>query len=148
MSAQPILFRRSRRQLIIRAAAQGEILMVRESEIRQAIAAHDYWKGYLRNAIRTGRIDMPVEAIRSDSQCVFGKWLDGAMLTSQEESAHHLITIKERHAEFHQTAASVVELILAGKKSDAEKMMSIGGEYAKISAELTLALREWMKQLH
>jgi hypothetical protein len=33
--------------------------MVHIKEIDQAIAAHGYWKTYLRNAIKTGQIDMP-----------------------------------------------------------------------------------------
>jgi hypothetical protein len=121
--------------------------MVHIKEIDQAIAAHGYWKDYLRNIIKTGRIDTPVETIRSDNQCVFGKWLDGSMLKPMEEASHHYKTVKERHAEFHKTAARVVELVLAGKKSDAERMISFGGEYANISAELTLAMMEWKKSL-
>jgi len=121
--------------------------MVHSKEIDQAIAAHGYWKNYLRNAIKTGQIDTTVEAIRSDNQCVFGKWLEGSMLTTMEEASHHYKTVKERHAEFHKTAARVVELALAGKKSDAERMISLGGEYTKISAELHLAMMEWKKSL-
>jgi hypothetical protein len=41
----------------------------------------------------------------------------------------------------------VVELVLVGKKSDAERMVSFGGEYAKISSKLTLAMMEWKKSL-
>lgn len=107
------------------------------------MAAHDYWKAYLKNAVETGQIDTPVETIRSDDQCVFGKWLNGSMLTPMEKSSHYYKTVKELHAEFHKTAARVVELVLAGKKSDAAKMLSLGGEYAKISAELTLAMMKW-----
>ena len=121
--------------------------MVHSKEIDQAIAAHGYWKNYLRNAIKTGQIDTTVEAIRSDNQCVFGKWLEDSMLTPMEEASHHYKTVKERHAEFHKTAARVVELALAGKKSDAERMISLGGEYTKISAELHLAMMEWKKSL-
>lgn len=121
--------------------------MVYIKEIDQAIAAHGYWKVYLGNAIKTGQIDTSIETIRSDNQCVFGKWLDGSMPTFMEETSHHYITVKERHAEFHKTAARVVELILTGKKSDAERMMSPGGEYARISGELILAMMEWKKSL-
>jgi hypothetical protein len=120
--------------------------MVDIKEINQAIAAHGYWKTYLRNAIITGKIDTPVETIQSDKQCVFGKWLDASMLTSTEKESYHYIRVKELHAEFHETAARVAELVLAGKKSDAERMMAPGGEYAKISAELTLAMMEWQKE--
>ena len=121
--------------------------MVHSKEIDQAIAAHGYWKEYLRNAIKTGQIDTPVETIRSDNQCIFGKWLDSSLLTPMEEASPHYKTVKERHAEFHKTAARVVELALAGKKSDAERMISLGGEYTKISAELHSAMMEWKKSL-
>jgi hypothetical protein len=121
--------------------------MAEIKEIDQAIAAHGYWKAYLRNAIVTGRIDTPVETIRSDNQCIFGKWLDASMLIPEEETSYYYIRVKVLHAEFHETAARVAELALAGKKSDAERMMAPGGEYAQISAQLTLAMTEWKKSL-
>jgi hypothetical protein len=122
--------------------------MVDIKEIDQAIAAHGYWKAYLRNAIITGKIDTPVETIRSDNQCIFGRWLDASMLTSTEKESYHYITVKELHAKFHETAARVAGLVLAGKKSDAERMMAPDGEYAKISAQLTLAMMGWKKSLN
>jgi hypothetical protein len=118
--------------------------MVHSEEIDQAIAAHGYWKAYLLNAIKTGQIDIPVEMVRSDNQCIFGRWLATCPL---EDISHHFIAVKERHEEFHKTAARVVELVLAGKKDDAEKMMSPDGEYARISTELTLAMMAWKKGL-
>jgi hypothetical protein len=118
--------------------------MVHSEEIDQAIAAHGYWKAYLLNAIKTGQIDIPVEMVRSDNQCIFGRWLATCPL---EDISHHFIAVKERHEEFHKTAARVVELVLAGKKDDAEKMMSPDGEYARISTELTLAMMAWKKSL-
>jgi len=122
--------------------------MVDIKEIDQAIAAHGYWKAYLRNATITGKIDMSVETIRSDTQCVFGKWLDVSMLTSTERESYHYVTVKELHAKFHETAARVAGLVLAGKKSDAERMMAPDGDYAKVSAQLTLAMMEWKKSLN
>lgn len=121
--------------------------MAHIEEIQKAIAAHSKWKADLRQAMQTGKIDTPVETIRMDNQCFFGKWLDGSELTPAEKASHHYKTVKEHHAEFHKTAARVVELVLAGKKSDAEGMMSLGGEYAKISAKLTLAMMDWKKSL-
>ena len=116
-------------------------------ELDKAISAHGKWKFDLKQAIKNGYIDTPVETIRSDSQCFFGKWLDGSALASVEKESDHYKTVKEYHAEFHKIAARVVELVLAGKKSDAEEMMSLGGEYAKISSTLTLAMMEWKKNL-
>jgi len=133
--------------ILIRRRINREEYMVDIKEIDQAIAAHGYWKTYLRNAITTGRIDTPVETICSDSRCVFGKWLDASMLTSTEKESYHYITVKGLHARFHETAARVAGLVLAGKKSEAERMMAPDGEYAKISAQLSLAMMGWRKSL-
>lgn len=45
--------------------------------------------------------------------------------------------MKALHAEFHKSAARVVELALAGKKAEAHDLMApVGGEYTKISSKL------------
>lgn len=121
--------------------------MAHIEEIEKAIAAHGKWKADLRQTLQTGKIDKPVETIRMDKQCFFGKWLDGSSLTPEEKESRHYKTVKEHHAEFHKTAARVVELVLAGKKSDAERMMSLGGEYAQISSKLILAMMDWKRSL-
>lgn len=121
--------------------------MVHIGEIEKAIGAHGKWKADLKHAIQTGHIDTPVETIRMDTQCFFGKWLDGSSLTQVEKASHNYKTVKEHHAEFHKIAAHVAELILTGKKSDAEGMIALGGEYAQISSKLTLAMMEWKKSL-
>jgi hypothetical protein len=121
--------------------------MAHIAEIEKAIGQHSKWKAALRHAIQTGQIDTTVEAIQRDDHCFFGQWLDGPALTAAEMASRHYKTVKERHAEFHKTAARVLELVLAGKRSDAERMMSIGGEYSKMSALLTLAMMEWKKSL-
>jgi hypothetical protein len=121
--------------------------MAHIEEIEKAIVAHSKWKADLRQAIKDGYIHTPVDTIRMDDQCFFGKWLDGPTLTPVERASGHYKKVKERHAEFHETAAHVVELVMAGRKSDAERMMSLGGEYAQISSRLTLAMIDWKKSL-
>ncbi len=121
--------------------------MAHSEEIVKAIVAHNKWKADLREAVKTGNIDTTLETIKMDSQCFFGKWLDGPALLPAEKASDHYKTAKEYHAEFHKTAARVLELVLTGKKSDAEEMMSLGGEYSKISAKLTRSMMAWKESL-
>jgi ubiquitin len=93
--------------------------------------------------IESSKIDTPVETIRRDDQCEFGKWLHGATLTTSDKATAHYKTVTDLHAQFHKTAARVVELALTGRKSEAETMMILGGEYAVISARLTQAMLNW-----
>lgn len=121
--------------------------MADKAEIDKAIGAHGQWKNRLRQAIDTGKIDVAVETIQVDNQCVFGKWLYGPTFTAMDKTSTHYKTVKELHATFHKTAAKVVALALAGNKADAEKMMSSGGDYSSISAKLTAAMMEWKDSL-
>jgi hypothetical protein len=112
-------------------------------EIRNAIAAHAMWKARLKIAIKTGEIDTPVETIRMNDQCDFGKWLDASTLTAADKSSDHYKTVRALHTEFHETAARVVELALTGYKREAENMMALNGEYTAISAKLIQAMMSW-----
>ena len=114
-------------------------------ELDKAIGAHGMWKARLKSAVDTGKTDAPVETIRQDNQCAFGKWLYGPAPTAADQASDHLKSVKALHAQFHRTAASVAELALRGKKAEAEKMMAFGGEYAAISGKLTQAMMEWKK---
>lgn len=121
--------------------------MANPQEIDNAIGAHGLWKGRLKTAIDTGKIDVPVETIRKDNQCPFGKWLYGTSLSTAERNSSHYRTVKDLHAEFHKTAAHVTELALAGKKDQAQAMMRSSGEYANVTTRLTLAMMDWKQAL-
>jgi len=121
--------------------------MAQVQEIEKAIGAHGMWKARLKAAIDTGKSEMPVETIRVDNQCEFGKWLYGATLSAQDKTSPHYSKVKELHAQFHKTAARVAALALSGKKAEAEKMIASGGEYAEASAKLTGAMMEWDKSV-
>ncbi len=111
--------------------------------IKKAIAAHGMWKTRLRNAMDTGRLETPVASIRVDNQCDFGKWLYGTSINPQLKLSEHYKKVKELHASFHQLAAKVAELILSGKKGEAEKMMDMQGEYTTASEKLTKNMMDW-----
>lgn len=122
--------------------------MANIEEIDKAIGAHGMWKIRLKSAIESGRIETPIEIIRTDNQCVFGKWLYGSTLSPQDKASRHYSIVKQIHAEFHKTAAHVAELAVDGKKAEAESMLATGGEYAKISSKLTQAMMDWKTVSH
>jgi hypothetical protein len=114
-------------------------------EIDKAIGAHALWKSRLRMTIESGRIDMPVDSIRRDDQCDFGKWLLGKDLGAADRETPEYRAVSDLHARFHKTAARVVELALSGRRAEAETMMILGGEYAAISDRLTEAMIDWKR---
>jgi hypothetical protein len=119
--------------------------MASSAEIDHAIGAHALWKSRLKMTIESGRIDMPVDSIRRDDQCDFGKWLQGKALSAADKATADCRKVDELHRRFHQTAARVVELALSGRKAEAETMMILGGEYAAISDKLTEAMTDWKR---
>ena len=120
--------------------------MANIQELDKAIAAHGMWRTRLKMAIDTGALDTPVATIRVDNQCALGKWLYGTTLNAQDKLSENFKTVQSLHADFHKSAAGVAELALSGKKSDAEKMMSLNGEFSVVSGKLIGALMEWKKK--
>lgn len=121
--------------------------MVHKEEITKAIGAHGMWKTRLTQAIETGKMDATVDTVRVDNQCAFGKWLYGATLDAKDKTSSHYEEVRGLHAKFHQAAAQVVELAVAGKKREAQQLMSLEGEYTKVSSKLTAAMSAWVKGL-
>lgn len=118
-----------------------------KEEITAAIAAHGMWKARLRTAIDSGKLETPVATIQVDNQCAFGKWLYGTTIPADVKSSEHYKKVRELHAQFHKAAGRVAELASTGKKTEAEKSMGVGGEYADVSGKLTYAMMEWNKTL-
>jgi methyl-accepting chemotaxis protein len=121
--------------------------MADKGEIDKAIGAHGLWKSRLKQAIETGKTDSAVETIRMDNQCAFGKWLYGSGLSSTDKDSSHYKAVKDLHAQFHKTAAEVAGLAASGKKAEAERMMSLEGQFSAISSKLTAAMMDWKKTL-
>lgn len=112
-----------------------------KEQIRAGIAAHGQWKTRLLDAIQTGKSEFNPSTVKMDNQCAFGKWMYS--LPEKERNCKSCLEIKEAHAKFHQTAAKILELALAGKRAEAEKEMAIGSDYARDSAHLVHLLSHW-----
>ncbi len=115
--------------------------MAAVEEINKAIGAHGMWKQRLREAIDTGKSEFTVERVRPDNLCDFGKWLYS--LPPGDQTSTHWKTVKELHAKFHAEAARVLGLAVNGHKQEAEKALSTGSNFVKISSELTGTMMKW-----
>lgn len=99
----------------------------------EIIGAHVMWKQRL-TAFLAGNSaeDLNPEMIRLDDRCALGKWIYGdgkpmSALPKYEE-------VRVLHARFHEYAAEVVTLHLAGDTREAENLLQ--GEYSKLSEKL------------
>jgi len=119
--------------------------MAHDAELMKAIGTHGQWKMKLRTAIGTGKLDSPIEVIRSDNACEFGKWM-GAFKATDASDAEVVPRIRKLHAEFHTVAGRIAELAAQGKQKEAEDALSDGGSFAKASALLTDAIMEWKRR--
>ena len=122
--------------------------MVNVEELDKAIDSHGTWKSRLQLVIATGRTDTPVEILRQDNQCAFGKWLYGPAFASMDKASIHYQMVKNLHAEFHCMAALVATMALDGENREAEGMLQHHyDEFAELSTRLTRAMVEWKKVL-
>lgn len=119
--------------------------MVSKEEIDAALAAHSLWKKRLLDAITTGQSEFQVEIVKKDNACQFGKWLYS--LPDEVKNETDFTKIKDLHAEFHKTAATILEFAVTGQKETALKKMETGGGYGSITGKLVLALNDWKIKL-
>lgn len=120
--------------------------MALKDEINSAIAMHSIWKARLDRCVETGSFDTPVDVVARDNECYFGKWLYGVTLTPAIRASENYQRVQACHARFHQVAAKVVELSLAGKKRDAANLMALNGEYTQVTSELIRELKAWAQK--
>jgi hypothetical protein len=115
------------------------------AHIEHVLAAHGSWKSHLKEAVRTGHSTKNAAEAGTDNACEFGKWFYG--LPPAERETQHGRDVRALHAEFHHLAGSVLELALAGRREEAERLLEAGGEFAQVTAKLTFALIGWKSRL-
>lgn len=106
----------------------------------QALAAHAQWKETLREAIERGNCNLRPDAVAADDRCELGTWL-AAIAAGPAAADPQFLAIRAEHRRFHEHAANVLRLALAGHAKAA--LRALEGEYAILSAELADLLRDW-----
>jgi hypothetical protein len=117
-------------------------------EIDKALEAHRLWRAQLKEAIKNRKMEKPIETIRTNNACAFGKWLYGSEITTDQKASKYYKTITDLHTQFHKLAAQVAELAVAGKTEEAENLLSTKGAYMETSARLSSALTDWKKAVN
>lgn len=119
--------------------------MASKESIENALNAHSKWKVRLLDAIKESKSDFKVEEVQKDNACEFGKWLYS--LSDSDRKVAESLNIKELHANFHKEAATILELAVNGKKTEALAKMDFGGGYRQITGKLVVALTKWKDRL-
>ena len=91
--------------------------------LNAAITSHARWKGQLREALDRGQLPDPI-SVRADDRCDLGKWIYGEGTAYQTASEYQ--DLKILHAQFHETAARVVEIIINDDKANAKAELESG----------------------
>ncbi len=118
--------------------------MSTQDQIKKAIGAHGMWKSRLAAAIEAGKSEFSADAVRKDNLCDFGRWLYGNDLSDAAKKMPDYETCRRLHAQFHESAADVLKLAVAGQKSEALKAMGGTSKFAATSASLTNAMMKWL----
>ncbi|MFZ3175988.1 MAG: CZB domain-containing protein [Thiobacillus sp.] len=99
----------------------------------EIIGAHVMWKQRLTSFLAGESTEnLDPETIRLDDRCALGKWLYGEGSAMSELPRYE--EVRGLHAQFHQYAADVVNLHLAGNSAEAEKLLQ--GDYSRLSEKL------------
>lgn len=114
-------------------------------EIKAGIGAHGTWKMKLKTAITTGKSDLDPKVVRCDDKCTLGKWLHGSSIDPATRMGMPYKVNKRVHAEFHECAARVVELIQQGDSRRASELLE--GEFTEKSEKVVRALNKWRGEL-
>ena len=99
----------------------------------EVIGAHVMWKQRLIGFLAGSNTEaLDPDTIRLDNRCALGKWIYGDGASMSQLSKYD--EVRDLHAQFHQFAADIVDLHLAGKTADAEKLLL--GDYSRLSEKL------------
>lgn len=114
------------------------------SQCTAAISAHGDWKFKLKQAVKNRAEGLDPEKVQLDNQCAFGQWLYSSS-TIPLRSEKDYENVLHLHAAFHQEAAAVIRLCRGADIQAAEDQLKPNSPYAKVSAQLTDAVRSWMR---
>lgn len=112
-----------------------------EINIMEAINAHILWKIRLEKYLDgTSEEKLDPSVICRDDQCKLGKWIHGPAHNYFQGDNESLQMLRDDHAHFHVTAASVVTKVQENNIAAAEEIMDTAYTQAsrKVVRDLTL----------
>ncbi|MBR9652521.1 CZB domain-containing protein [Thalassovita aquimarina] len=117
---------------------------VMRAELNDALGRHAAWKLRLREAAINGETDLPVDMIKRDDCCKFGKWLRS--LPAEARNSDAAKEVHELHANFHIIVGGVAAQI-AGGQTDGALAALDGQDYKDSTDRLAHAVTRWRMSL-
>jgi hypothetical protein len=111
--------------------------LVEGIDVDAIIDGHRLWKVKLRDAIENGET-VDVKTLSRDDCCALGKWIyaDGQRLSARLS----FTDLVGRHANFHQVAGQVGELINQGRFEQAEDALAPGTPFSSATSAVVQVL--------
>lgn len=116
-------------------------------DFKTAISAHIDWRMKLTNYVQNPDHSLNPDIVCKDNQCSLGKWIYSDGKSIQNSNSALYVKLRESHAQFHKTAARIIDLANKGQTAQVEKLLSHGGEYMSVSEE-TVNLIEAAEKLN
>lgn len=113
-------------------------------ELARVRTSHEMWKVRLKTGIHIGRLNLKPTEFADSKTCEFGQWL--VSLPPEERDSERVRRIEEIHRIVHERASRAYELVLAGRKREAERSLLGGGEFDYLSQELLDIMISWEEE--
>jgi methyl-accepting chemotaxis protein len=112
-----------------------------------AITAHSQWKIRLQGVINgSSKEILDPQVVGLDNKCPLGQWIHGEAKQQYSQLPEYSVLVKQ-HAEFHQSAASVLRLALAGQMDQAKACLETGGSFMEASIRTITAIRQLRRKV-
>jgi hypothetical protein len=118
-----------------------------EEQISSAVVAHARWDSTFRNAVDAEKLDILILLMKNDNWHDYTKWFYGPTITEEQKTSNRYQIVRWLLGVFHEKAEKVANLVISGKKVDAEQMLGMDGEYTQASAALTRAMMAWQSEV-
>ena len=124
----------------LRRDAKAQAAVTSTVSLDDAVARHQQWKTTLRNAAMRGE-KLDADKLTHDNCCPLGGWLHGD--GRRQWGTHPAFTeLLNRHAVFHREAGRVAQVVNAGRKDEALRLLDDGTAFADATQATVLAIRK------
>jgi methyl-accepting chemotaxis protein len=110
----------------------------------EAIQAHSAWKVKLAVYVRKPDGALRSNEVRAPNRCALGKWLEGSGM--KYASLPEYKTLVAEHAQFHVSAASVIEKADSGAKLEQDATLGADSHFGIASRNVVKAIMDLRKK--
>ena len=93
-----------------------------ETDFDEFVYVHKQWSKKLRRVVEGRSEPQNPDSVACDDRCSLGEWIYGAGKHLQRVPAYE--ALREKHAQFHQCAGSVLRHVIVGEREQANEILS------------------------